>query len=113
MNIPMDVNAFENFVAENQLFIKTKKKMIQCLKNWYKKDKDQFLEDLWTDIDTVLSTYTFEKDGVSFSKSYSYEPPLEYISVWIKIFDNEGSYCAKYTAFYDLNLNCFDDKISV
>jgi hypothetical protein len=68
MNIPIDVNAFENFVAENHLFVKTEKNMVKCLKNWYKNDKEQFLEDLWTDIDTVLSTYTFEKDGVSFSK---------------------------------------------
>lgn len=112
MKIPIDTNKFADFIVENKLFDKTRENMTQYLKSWYEDDKEHFLEDMWADFDTVINTYTFENEGVSFSKSYSYEPPLDYISVWIRIYDNEGSYCAEYTAFYDNDLNCFDDKIA-
>ncbi len=112
MKIPINTNQFEDFIVKNKLFGKTRESMVQYLKNWYEDDKEHFLEDMWENFDTVMNTYNFENDGVSFSKSYSYESPLDYISVWIKIYDNEGDYCVKYTAFYDYDLNCFDDTMS-
>lgn len=53
-----------------------------------------------------------ENEGASCSKSFSYDPPLDYFSVWIRISDEDDRYLCKYTAFYDLELNCFDDKIT-
>ena len=111
MVVPINKNDYEEFVSESKIFKKTSDLMIKCLSNWYKEDKESFIKDMWNDLDTVINTYKFEEDGVSISKSYSYEPPLDYISCWIRIYDSEGSYCIEYTAFFDYDLNCIDDKI--
>ncbi len=41
------------------------------------------------DLETVLKKYKFENESVSFSKSYSFDPPMDYISIWIRIFDDK------------------------
>lgn len=112
MKIPIDAQQFQDFIMKNKLFEQTRENMIQYLKSWYKDDKEHFIDDMWADFNTVMNTYTFVNEGVSFSKSFSYEPPLDYISVRIIIYDNEDDYCMEYTAFYDYDLNCFDDKTS-
>lgn len=63
------------------------------------------------DLETVLTAYKFETEGYSMSQSYSYDPPIDYISVWIRIYDEKNSYICEYTAFYDMELKVFDDKI--
>ncbi len=93
------------------LFNKTKENLIISLNNFYKTDQQQFNEMFHADINQVLNTYFFENEGVSWSRSFSYDPPLDYISVWIRIYDNENDYTAEYTAFYDLELNYFDDRL--
>ncbi|KSV57696.1 hypothetical protein [Acetivibrio ethanolgignens] len=111
MNVPINSKEFTDFISDNNLFQLTQEKLTTCLKNWWTHDKAAFLEDMNADLETVLKKYNFENDGVSFSKSYSYDPPMDYISVWIHIFDEENNYICEYTAFYDLELQIFDDKI--
>lgn len=111
MKIPMDWQMFSEFIQDNCLFDKTKDNLIICLKNFYMQDPEKFEEMLNADVDKIISTYNFVNEGVSLSKSFSYDPPLDYISVWIRIYDNENDYLAEYTAFYDLELNCIDDKL--
>ncbi|MGL5438786.1 MAG: hypothetical protein ACRDA4_00160 [Filifactoraceae bacterium] len=64
-------------------------------------------------IEVVINNYIFKDEGISISRSYSHEPPMDYISVWIRIFDEEDSYICEYTAFYDYELNFFDDKVNM
>lgn len=111
MNLPIDPQGFSNFIRNNNLFEKADENLNECLKNFYTTDQANFREIFHTDLDKVMETYSFENTGVSFSKSFSYEPPLDYISVWIRIYDTEGDYLAEYTAFFDLELKCFDDKL--
>jgi hypothetical protein len=63
VKIPIDTNQFDDFIVENKLFEKTRENMIQYLKSWYQDDQEHFLEDMWTDFDTVMNTYTFENEG--------------------------------------------------
>lgn len=79
--------------------------------NWWNDDNAAFLDDMNSGLETVLKKYRFENEGVSFSKRYSYDPPMDYISVWIRIFDEENNYISENTAFYDVELQIFDDKI--
>lgn len=79
--------------------------------NWWNDDNAAFLDDMNSGLETVLKKYRFENEGVYFSKSYSYDPPMDYISVWIRIFDEENNYISENTAFYDVELQIFDDKI--
>ena len=72
----------------------------------------EFEEQYNTNISTVLNDYKFENEGISFSRSYSYEPPLDYISVSIRIYDQEDDYVAEYRALYDLDLHIFDDTMT-
>lgn len=112
MNIPMDFKKFNDFIHNNHLFNITQDNLTTCLKNCWLDNKVSFLQDMNADLETVLKNYKFENEGFSFSRSYSYDPPMDYISVWIRIYDEENSYICEYTAFYDLNLKIFDDKIS-
>lgn len=111
MNVPINTNEFQLFVTENNLFETTRTLMTNYLKVWYEEDKDKFIEQMRADFETVIASYRFKNQGVSISKNYSYEPPQDYISCWILIFDNEEDYCAEYTAFFDYALYCFDDKL--
>ena len=111
MVLPIDSKKFSDFISDSNLFQMTQENLKALLKNWWDADKINFSKDMNADLETVLKKYKFEAEGVSLSKSYSYEPPMDYISVWIRIFDEENSYICEYTAFYDYNLNCFDDKI--
>lgn len=113
MKIPIKSEDFSKFISDNKLFDITRDELKKCLKNWWDNDRTLFIEDMYSDLETVLKKYRFENEGVSFSKSYSYEPPMDYISVWIRIFDEEDNYVCEYTAFYDYMLNCFDDKIKI
>ncbi|MBE6072621.1 MAG: hypothetical protein E7208_11820 [Clostridium butyricum] len=111
MVVPINKKDYEVFISESKIFKKTYDLMVKCLRSWYDDDKEKFINDMWTDFDTVMNTYRFENEGVSISKSYSYDPPLDYISCWIRIYDAEDTYCIEYTAFFDYELNCIDDKI--
>jgi hypothetical protein len=109
MILPINLECIDQFVIENKLFEKTREYMKIFIENWFEEDKEGFIDDFGTDLSTVLATYNFENGGVSFSKDYFRE--LDYISVRIEIKDDENDYFCTYTAFYDYNLNCFDDKV--
>ncbi len=111
MKLPIDFKSINDFLSNNNLFLTTRENLITCLKNWWNDDNAAFLDDMNADLETVLERYKFENNGISFSKSYSYDPPMDYISIWIRIFDEENNYICGYTAFYDLELQIFDDKI--
>lgn len=111
MEIIIDSKKFSNFIEDNYLLKRTQEYLETMLKNWWKDNKSSFLENLNSDLETVLNNYTFKDEGVALNKNYSYSPPMDYVSVWISIFDEEDDYLLEYTAFYDNDLNCFDDKI--
>lgn len=112
MHIPIDKAAFQQFIEETCIFEKTRERMFVCLRQWYKDDSQQFMLEMQADLEVVLNTYHFQNAGVSISKSYNYVQPLDYISCTVSIIDNYESICAKYTAYFDYDLNCFDDKLT-
>ncbi len=111
MSTTIDFKKLRNFVETNNLFQSTHDSLKICLKNWWTDNRELFLEDLGNDLETVLTKYKFENDSFSFSTSYAYEPPMDYISIRIEIYDEENNYICRYTAFYDTALEIFDDKI--
>lgn len=112
MKIPINSSEFEKFVEESRIFEKTHMLMGEYLKKWYEENPETFREDLWADLDTVLRFYGFEYESVAFNKSFSYDPPMDYFSCRIRIYDQEPLYCIEYTAFFDMNLNCINEKIT-
>lgn len=56
-----------------------------------------------------MKTYRFENTMVSFNKNFNFEPPLDTISGKLTIYDSEGSYCMRYRAVFDYDLNIIDD----
>ncbi|WHH59732.1 hypothetical protein [Petroclostridium sp. X23] len=111
MEIPVSSSSFQNFIVDSQLFEKTNKALINYLINWYNDNPEAFIDDMRADLNRILQTYNFHNERVAISKSYSYEPPLDYIACDIRITDEEDSCCCVYTAFFDQELNIFDDKI--
>lgn len=111
VKIPVDPAAFSEFIEAARLFECTRKLLRMCLTNWYKEDIQGFVGDMRAGLERVLGEYKFVNEGVSVSKSFSYDPPLDYISVWVRIYDEEGCYVAEYTAFYDCDLKCFDERL--
>lgn len=112
MTFPIDSRNLQTFIDQSCLFDMTHGLMLKFLENWYQEDPAGFVNDLWADLDTVKHNYRFENEGVSISKCYACDPPLDYISCRITLWDKEENYCTTYTAFFDDALNCFDDKIS-
>lgn len=111
MKLPINYLQVNEFERQNNLFNLTKEYLIKWLETSYHDSPKEFEEQYYSDINTVLNNYKFENEGISFSRSYSYEPPLDYISVSIRIYDQEDDYVAEYRAFYDLDLQIFDDRM--
>ena len=57
-------------------------------------------------------TYQFKRKIAAFEKNYMYDTPLLCIAFSMGINDDEGDYTAIYTAFFDLDGNCFDDQLT-
>lgn len=112
MNILINNQLFQSFIDENKLFEKTFELMLSYLKTWQEDNAKQFIEELWVDFDTVVKTYHFEHHKISISKNYLYDPPLDYISCHIRIYNVEDIYCGEYMAYFDCNLDCFDDNFT-
>ena len=47
-----------------------------------------------------------------FEKNYMYDTPLLCIAFSMDINDDEGDFVVIYTAFFDLDGNCFDDQLT-
>lgn len=112
MKLPIDRNAFSEFIRQSDIFGTTRKAMERCLKNWYSDDREQFVDDMRADLETVIKTYRFHNTMVSFDKDFSFDPPLDAITCTITINDGEGGRCMFYRAIFDYDLNIIDDIIS-
>ncbi len=112
MRLPMDKHAFSEFIENSDIFRLTRDAMKQCLTNWYDDERDQFVDNLRADFDTVMRTYRFYDTMVSFNKNFNFDPPLDTITCIITINDEENDYCLSYRAIFDYDLNIIDDVIS-
>lgn len=111
MSTTIDFKKLSDFVEKNNLFQSTQDMLKICLKNSWDDNRDTFLEDFGNDLETVFTKYKFENNTFTFSTSYACEPPMDYISIRIEIYDEENNYICRYTTFYDTALEGFDDKL--
>lgn len=109
MMLPINWDKINSFVDSNDLFNRTARSMENCLCTYFQDDEESFLEDFRADWETVRNTYRFENAGISFSRDFWRE--LDYISVWIRIYDAEDSYIGEYNLFFDEQLNVIDDTL--
>ena len=93
MKIPIDREAFSEFVEQSGIFGTAQKSMGQCLKNWYIDEWEQFTDDMRADLETVMKTYRFHNAMVSFNKDFRFDPPLDTITCIIAINDDEDDHC--------------------
>ena len=112
MDFPINRNAFDQFICNSNIFELTQVAMLQCLKNWYNDEREQFLDDMRADFDTVMERYHFYDSMVSFNKSFEFNPPLDTTTCIITINDDEDDYCMCYRAIFDYDINMIDDMIS-
>lgn len=112
MDYPIDRIAFSKFIRHSNIFELTRVAMAQCLESWYNDEREQFLDDMRADFDTVMEKYHFYDRMVSFSKNFEFEPPLDTITCIIAINDDEDSHCASYRAIFDYDMNIIDDVLS-
>ena len=80
--------------------------------NWYNDEREQFLDDMRADFDTVMEKYHFYDSMVSFNKNFEFDPPLDTITCIITINDDEDDYRMCYRAIFDYDMNIIDDVIS-
>ncbi|NMA66825.1 MAG: hypothetical protein GX957_11415 [Clostridiaceae bacterium] len=111
MKLPIDRNAFSEYIVESNIFELTRKAMYICLENWYNDEPKQFVEDVRADFDTTIKTYHFYNEMVSFSKNFNFEPALDSIACIIRITDEDDDCCISYRAIFDYDLNIIDDII--
>ena len=112
MKMPIDREAFSEFVEQSGIFATAQKYMEQCLKSWYMDEPEQFADDMRADLETVMKTYLFHNAMVSFNKDFGFDPPLDTITCIIAINDDEDDHCMFYRAIFDCDLNIIDDVIS-
>lgn len=108
MNLSNNFNEVNKIVIKNQLYDITTKSFKNILKSWWDRNSESFFDRFDNDLNTVLELYNFDKKGACFSKNYMVNPPSDFISVWIKLFDEQNHYMCEYTAYFDLNCNMFD-----
>ena len=109
MKLPINKDAFNDFIEQTNIFELTKQLMYTYLENWYIDNPDNFVEDMGADFATVLKTYHFYNETVSFNKNFNFEPPLDSIDCSIRITDAEDDCCTRYTTIFDYNLSAIDD----
>ena len=112
MNLPIDYSKVDAFVQQNELFEQAKKRLIEVLRNLNDESPESFREYFYSDLKGVLKTYKFDNYTVSFSTSYSCKPELNYISIYIDIYDKQESYVAYYQVFFNKDLEIIDDKLN-
>ena len=103
---------FDDYLVKYEIYEKTSQFMMEYLKNWYDDDPKNFQRVLRADYLTVAETYQFKRKIAAFEKNYMYDTPLLCIAFSMGINDDEGDYTAIYTAFFDLDGNCFDDQLT-
>ena len=59
MKIPIDREAFSEFVEQSGIFATAQKYMEQCLKSWYMDEPEQFADDMRADLETVMKNTAF------------------------------------------------------
>ena len=111
MKLPIDKDVFNTFINDSNIFNLTKKAMYQCLDNWHNDDPTHFIEDMRADYNTVLKTYHFHNEKVTFDKNFNFEPPLDSITCFIRITDEEDDCLMNYRAIFDYELNIIDDVV--
>ena len=104
--------SFNTYLEKYQRCEKTMQFMMECLKNWYDDEPEDFQKEMRADYRTVAETYQFKRKIAAFEKNYMYDTPLLCIAFSMGINDDEGDYTAIYTAFFDLDGNCFDDQLT-
>ena len=107
--LPINWDKINTFMDSNDLFNRAARSMESYLRTYFQGDEANFCEDFRADLDSVLNTYRFENAGISFSRDFWRE--LDYISVWIRIYDAEDSYIGEYNLFFDEQLNVIDDTL--
>lgn len=107
--LPINWDKVNIFVDSTDLFNKAARSMENYLHSYFQDDEANFCEGFRADLDSVLNTYRFENAGISFSRDFWRE--LDYISVWIRIYDAEDSYVGEYNLFFDEQLNVIDDTL--
>ena len=100
---------FDAYLEKYKIFEKTRRFMMEYLKNWYDDNPEDFQKEMWADYRTVAETYQFKRKIAAFEKNYMYDSPLLCIAFSMDIYDDEGDYVAIYTAIFDLNGNYIDD----
>ena len=111
MNLPIDYNKVDEFVNEHKFFEQAREKLVDTLGRLYKEDALSFKADFYSELDDVLQNYKFDNYTISFSTSYSCKPKLNYISVYIDIYDKENSYVAYYQLIMNEDLETIDEKL--
>ena len=102
---------FDAYLEKYKIFEKTKRFMMEYLKNWYDDNPEDFQKEMWADYRTVAETYQFKRKIAAFEKNYMYDTPLLCIAFSMDIYDEEGGFMAIYTAIFDLDGNCIDDLL--
>lgn len=111
MNNLINFDKIESYIKEKKLFDIAHQALKEYLCNWWEDDKNSFLEDMGADLNTVIEKYKFENKCFSINANYLYDPTMYYYSATIRILDEEDNYVAEYTAFFDIELNIFDDYL--
>jgi hypothetical protein len=109
--MPVDVIEFDRYIQGNELFEIGEKYLVQCLKKWYEEAPDEFIENMRVSLDKVMKEYKFSWRIVSVTKNFYFDPPKDYLSISIRIGDEEDSYIAGYTVFLDFSFNFLGEKL--
>jgi hypothetical protein len=109
--IPVNVIEFDRYVQENELFEIGEKYLVECLSKWYEEAPDEFVENMRVSFDKVMKEYKFSWHIVSVTKNFSFATPKDYLSVSIRIEDEEDSYIAGYTVFLDFSFNFLGENL--
>lgn len=102
---------FDAYLEKYKIFEKTRRFMMEYLKNWYDDNPEDFQKEMWADYRTVAETYQFKRKIAAFEKNYMYDTPLLCIAFSMDIYDEKGGFVAIYTAIFDLDGNCIDDLL--
>lgn len=111
--IPVDPEQFSKFIDKSTIFDMTRQLMTGYLTNWYNDNAETFVENMRTDLSTVLEHYQFRNEFVSITKNFNFDPPMDTISCTIHISDEDDDCCTRYTAVFDLQMNAIDDYMGV
>lgn len=111
MNSKQYTTMFDQLIDTNNLVDSTQEQLFECLANMWDDNFELFIQELGENLTTVLRAFAFPLEGIAVNRKFYKGDSLDFITVTFQIIDLNAATLGTYTAYYNFDMECFDDYL--